>query len=246
MLRLSVALLFALCCHGLFALFPVSKDKPTAPLLPGDNTIKISLAGTVIVESEADDSESWQDKSQKKSNQDEVEIQPEEKEKQLNTPVPQIPEPVVQQQETQAPVIIKPLARKKHYQSATTARLTADSPVKEKLTADIPLSSENVGSTTSATALPAIVKAEPLYKQNPKPAYPALARRRGWQGTVLLAVTVLEDGRPDLITLHKSSGYELLDTSAVKTVKTWHFLPGMENGRPQSMEILIPVRFKLN
>ena len=250
MWRLSAALLLAISCHGIFILLPVSKIEHIAPRLLGDKSIKINLVGSVTVESKTDDSESWQDKSQKKSNQEEVEvqpiIQPEQEEIQPNTPVQQIPEPIVQQQETQLPVIIKPLTRKKRYQSATTARLTEDRPVKEKTTVDIPQPSADVGSTTSATASSAIVKAWPLYRQNPKPAYPALARRRGWQGTVILAVTVSENGLAEQVTIHKSSGYNLLDTTARNTVHSWRFLPGLKNDRPATMKVLVPVHFRLD
>jgi protein TonB len=48
------------------------------------------------------------------------------------------------------------------------------------------------------------------------------------------------------VRLHKSSGHALLDKSALKTVKSWRFTPGTKNGRPATMEVVVPVRFRLN
>ncbi|MGV8189928.1 energy transducer TonB, partial [Pseudomonas aeruginosa] len=63
------------------------------------------------------------------------------------------------------------------------------------------------------------------YLHNPAPEYPALAMRRGWEGTVLLRVHVLASGSPSEIQVQKSSGREALDQAAVKAVKRWSFVP---------------------
>ncbi len=105
-----------------------------------------------------------------------------------------------------------------------------------------------IQTTTRSTApvKKAIQEATPLYQSNPPPAYPRMARRRGLEGTVTLAVTVLKDGSVNKVRLHKSSGHTLLDKSALKTVKRWRFSPGTKNGRPATMEVLVPVRFNLD
>ncbi len=92
----------------------------------------------------------------------------------------------------------------------------------------------------------AIVKAKPIYHKNPKPAYPAIAKRRNWQGTTILLVNVSKQGEVKQVSIQKSSGYDMLDKSALSSIKGWHFLPGTENGRPVPMEVLIPVHFKLH
>ncbi|RPJ14559.1 MAG: hypothetical protein EHM30_10085, partial [Desulfobacteraceae bacterium] len=38
-------------------------------------------------------------------------------------------------------------------------------------------------------------EAVPLYKENPAPGYPALAKKRGYEGTVILEVLVTKEGR---------------------------------------------------
>lgn len=92
----------------------------------------------------------------------------------------------------------------------------------------------------------AIVQAKPIYHKNPKPDYPAIAKRRNWQGTTILLVNVSKQGEVKQVNIHKSSGYEMLDKSALSSVKRWHFLPGTENGSAVPMEVLVPVHYKLH
>ena len=49
--------------------------------------------------------------------------------------------------------------------------------------------------------------------------YPWLARRRGWQGMVWLSITVRPDGALERIHVTRSSGYDVLDRSAVETMQ---------------------------
>lgn len=80
---------------------------------------------------------------------------------------------------------------------------------------------------------------------NPHPEYPRLARRRGWQGTVLLGVVVDEKGRPLEVVVEKSSGYPILDRAARKTVRGWSFVPVSRGRRPVQARIILPIRFVL-
>jgi len=47
--------------------------------------------------------------------------------------------------------------------------------------------------------------------------YPVLARKRGWQGEVLLWLEINTQGEISNIAIKRSSGYKLLDRNAVKT-----------------------------
>lgn len=85
----------------------------------------------------------------------------------------------------------------------------------------------------------------PDYKANPKPRYPMLARRRGYEGTILLRVFVLESGGVGKVELEKSSGYEILDESAMNAVKDWIFIPGKKNGEPIPSWVTVPIKFQL-
>ncbi len=82
---------------------------------------------------------------------------------------------------------------------------------------------------------------------NPKPGYPNLARRHGWQGSVVLGVWVAGDGRADDITIVDSSGYSILDHAAWETVrKDWVF--GLDSGDDTlhaRVYVEVPIAFRL-
>lgn len=101
----------------------------------------------------------------------------------------------------------------------------------------------DLAAQTSAAGV--IRQAEPAYDLNPAPEYPRLARRRGWQGTVLLAVEVKEDGTVGAVSVRTGSTYSILDEAALEAVEKWRFTPGTKAGRPVAMEVLVPVHFVL-
>ncbi len=92
---------------------------------------------------------------------------------------------------------------------------------------------------------PMVRKAYPKNEGNPPPPYPVLARRRGWEGTVDLSVMVLENGQVGDISVEKSSGYPLLDETALKTVSKYHFVPGLSGDQAVVMRVKVPVHFRL-
>jgi protein TonB len=83
------------------------------------------------------------------------------------------------------------------------------------------------------------------YGQNPTPSYPAEARRRGWEGTVLLSVEILENGRPERITIKQSSGHSALDEAALGAVGRWTFIPAQREGKPVRSVAEVPIVFAL-
>jgi protein TonB len=100
--------------------------------------------------------------------------------------------------------------------------------------------------TTYRSAGGAITKAQPNYLKNPAPVYPRLAREKGWEGLVVLRITVDPSGRPVEVEKESGSGYEILDESAIKTVKTWRFLPARLGGLAVRSTVRVPVRFELD
>lgn len=83
------------------------------------------------------------------------------------------------------------------------------------------------------------------YLQNPRPPYPALSRRMGEQGQVLVRVLIGADGRALQAEVHRSSGYERLDQAALQTVLKWRYLPGKRGGVPEAMWFNVPLNFVL-
>lgn len=91
----------------------------------------------------------------------------------------------------------------------------------------------------------ALTEARPLYKENPAPRYPRIARRRGYQGTVILEVLVNRNGKVGDVRVFRSSGYSVLDRAATESVKEWVFQPGKRGKQTVDMWVRIPVRFQL-
>jgi protein TonB len=85
----------------------------------------------------------------------------------------------------------------------------------------------------------------PRYGYRSEPEYPRLAIRRGYEGTTLLRVHILEDGRVTAVEVKESSGFQMLDEAARKAVETWRFTPGLSAGQPKASWVLVPITFKL-
>lgn len=85
----------------------------------------------------------------------------------------------------------------------------------------------------------------PRYRFTPKPEYPAPATRRGWQGEVLLKALVDDLGEVTRVEVESSSGHDILDQAALKTVRRWKFDPAHDGEKNISQEVFLPVRFEL-
>jgi len=88
--------------------------------------------------------------------------------------------------------------------------------------------------------------AAPKYGENPKPFYPMEARDKGYQGDVVVKVEVLPNGQVGEVEVDKSSGYDILDQSAVTTVKKWRFIPARKGGVAIPCWVNIPIKFRLH
>ncbi len=91
----------------------------------------------------------------------------------------------------------------------------------------------------------AIRENDPLYLRNPAPAYPRYARERGWEGLVVLRVHVEDSGKVSQVIVESSSGFTILDDSAVQTIWKWQFSPAHVGSVRFASWVKIPVRFVL-
>lgn len=112
---------------------------------------------------------------------------------------------------------------------------------------DIPEDSGVERGTKIASISPVKVvrEASPAYKDNPRPRYPKRAKRRGYEGTVVLEVLVDRSGRVKELRILTSSGHPVLDRAALKSVNGWLFEPGMVGDEKVDMWVRVPVRFEL-
>ena len=84
------------------------------------------------------------------------------------------------------------------------------------------------------------------YLQPPRPEYPALSRRLGEAGTVMLRILISERGRAERADIHKSSGVPRLDEAARQAALRAVFKPYTENGRPIPVYAILPISFQLD
>ena len=78
-----------------------------------------------------------------------------------------------------------------------------------------------------------------------RPQYPQIARKEGWEGTVVLRLTIDSEGGVEKVTTQKSSGFSTLDESAMESVKAWRFDPAKDGEFPISSAVDLPIRFDL-
>ena len=83
------------------------------------------------------------------------------------------------------------------------------------------------------------------YLNNPQPPYPAMSRRLGESGRVVLRVLIGADGRAQDVKLQRSSGYERLDEAAMEAVRGWRYRPGTRDGVPEAMWFNVPIHWVL-
>lgn len=83
------------------------------------------------------------------------------------------------------------------------------------------------------------------YLSNPAPAYPALSRRLGEEGKVVLRVLVEPAGRPSQVEIKASSGSPRLDQAAQEAVWRWKFIPARRGDEAVGAWVLVPIVFNL-
>lgn len=83
------------------------------------------------------------------------------------------------------------------------------------------------------------------YLKNPAPPYPPQSRRLGEEGKVILRVRVSPEGMAEQVEIRTSSGSSRLDDSALRTVRSWKFIPARRGNTAVESWVLVPIIFKL-
>lgn len=158
-----------------------------------------------------------------------------------DSPTETKPEVSVSETVTPAPTAPKPekALRKADKKPAAPAR-------KPKELASL---SPSAGHTPTAKDAAQTVSTAPVfdadYLRNPAPTYPAAAKRRNMQGSVMLSVVVTSDGSAKAVTIAQSSGFDILDASALQTVSRWKFVPARRGDETLEARVMVPIEFKL-
>ena len=118
-------------------------------------------------------------------------------------------------------------------------------PIPAPVAAPSPPSAPSVASVavTPAPVTPPNFNAD--YLNNPAPAYPAVSRRQGQQGKVMLRVFVNATGGVDQVEIRASSGHPVLDRTALDAVRRWRFVAARQGDQPVAAWVLVPITFTL-
>jgi protein TonB len=174
-------------------------------------------------------------------------------------PVVEPEPPAPQPQPVAKPATLAPVAPAKAAPAKATPAKVAASALKPSATAAPAPAAESApaaeaptpaGAASSAAAAtpaapPASADMLPTAIDTPRPSYPLAARRKGWEGVVVLAIEVDLLGCPTAVTIKASSGHTALDDAAVDAARRWHFNPAQRNGKPTVSAVEVPVRFSL-
>ena len=103
------------------------------------------------------------------------------------------------------------------------------------------------GTAVAASRAPALElpSSDAQYLNNPTPAYPALSKRLGEQGKVVIRTFIGVDGTPEQAQIKQSSGYDRLDQAALATALKWRYVPGKRAGVAEGMWFDVPFNWVL-
>ena len=159
--------------------------------------------------------------------------------KQPTPPVP-APTPTVAPQPAPTPLAIAP--------SAKTPAPSAATPAATAATQSNSTGSSNAPASPPAPPAPPKVElpsSDADYLNNAKPAYPAISKRLGEQGRVVVRVFIDADGQPSQASVKQSSGFDRLDQASVETALKWRYAPGKRAGVAQGMWFDVPLNWQL-
>ncbi len=122
---------------------------------------------------------------------------------------------------------------------------------------DLPSDAPATTAITAVTQKPVVKPPPPppvarvAPRQNPRrpiiyPDYPPQSKRLGEEGTTVLRMWILADGKVGKAEILTSSGFPRLDEAAVKkALRAWKFIPGTENGKPAVMQLDLKVKWQI-
>lgn len=75
--------------------------------------------------------------------------------------------------------------------------------------------------------------------------YPAIARRKGWQGIVKLELHIEADGSITDLQIDETSGYSILDKAALQCLQLASIPGAAQWLRGHATNIVVPVEYRL-
>ena len=75
--------------------------------------------------------------------------------------------------------------------------------------------------------------------------YPAIARRKGWQGVVKLELHIEPNGQISGLHIDETSGYSVLDKAALQSLQLANVPDAAQWLQGETIDIVVPVEYKL-
>lgn len=160
---------------------------------------------------------------------------------------PTPPKPVSKPAPTPVPkqeAVREPVAEPTPQAAASAPSAASTAPATPASSSTAP--AQNNAPAQEATQAVTPPRTDAAHLNNPAPQYPALSRRLGEQGRVMVDVYILPDGSVGEIKLNRSSGFPRLDAAALQAVKNWKFVPAKRGDKPIAFWYVQPVSFVLN
>lgn len=142
------------------------------------------------------------------------------------------------------PVPAEPKLVKQNTTATTAPPTQQDTPVLDRRPTNAKPQVSSVAAPPPQT-LGTSERTPPSFAGNRPPHYPDMARRNGWQGTVLLLLKIDAAGQVVQVQVLESSGHQILDAEAVRAVQSWQGQPARRFGVPVPTEERLPIRFRL-
>lgn len=142
----------------------------------------------------------------------------------------------------------KPVKIQPQHTEPVPAPVVATTPAPADITATPPAPQPPAAPMAAPAPTPAAVtppRFDADYLDNPAPVYPALSRRMGEEGKVLLRVFVEANGTAGQLEVRTSSGSQRLDHAAIEAVRRWKFAPAKQGDKTVAAWVLVPINFSL-
>ncbi len=155
------------------------------------------------------------------------------------------PAPVPPMPATSAPAVVSPppVIAVQSLENAITTQVQAAPPAVAEFKAQgAPAAAPPAPPAPSG---PRLLSSGVEYVQAPQVVYPAMSKRLGERGKVVLRVLVNEKGIAEQAIVHSSSGFNRLDEAGRQAALHALFKPYMENGKAQSVFALVTLSFEL-
>ncbi len=139
-----------------------------------------------------------------------------------------------------SPAAVKPREQPQEVQKISSIEPYSPQPANHNMNQQL---TSNDRGTSVSTIMHTASEAD--YAHTTPPVYPRRAIDKGQQGIVIVKALISTDGSPAKVTVYTSSGYELLDMSAINAVKEWSFKPSVLQNDQIASWILVPVKFMI-